>query len=111
MERSWNRQPHRIPAGSIGLPDAAQDALGRPSQIRTPNDRLHFLGDLLANARGQLQVDRENARRGRHAGDLAVWHDYLLADGKHKLRIVVLGEPYPSSDGSNIALTHLVVFR
>lgn len=41
----------------------------------------------------------------------SVWHDYRLEDGRHTLRIVVRGEPYPGSRGADIALSHLVVFR
>lgn len=41
----------------------------------------------------------------------SVWHDYWLEDGKHTLRVVVRGETYPGSKGSDIALSHLVVFR
>jgi hypothetical protein len=40
-----------------------------------------------------------------------VWHAFGLKDGKHKVRLVVKGEPYPDSTGSDIALTDLVVFR
>ncbi len=41
----------------------------------------------------------------------SLWHDYRLEDGKHTLRVVVRGETYPGSTGSDIALSHLVVFR
>ena len=41
----------------------------------------------------------------------SVWHDYYLDEGKHTLRVVVRGEPYSDSKGSDIALTHLVVFQ
>jgi hypothetical protein len=47
----------------------------------------------------------------RRKGWESVWHDYQLEDGNHTLRVVVRGEPYPGSAGSDIALTHLVVFR
>lgn len=47
----------------------------------------------------------------RPKGWESVWHDYRLEEGKHELRIVVRGEPYPGSTGSDIALTHLLVFR
>ena len=47
----------------------------------------------------------------RPKGWESVWHDYGLEDGRHSLRIVVLGEPYGDSAGTDIALTHLVVFR
>ena len=41
----------------------------------------------------------------------SVWHNYRLEDGAHTLRVVVRGETYPGSTGSDIALSHLVVFR
>ena len=47
----------------------------------------------------------------RPKGWESVWHDYDLEDGKHALRVVVLGEPYGDSAGSDVALTHLIVFR
>ena len=47
----------------------------------------------------------------RPKGWESVWHDYRLEDGRHELRIVVRGEPYPGSAGTDTALTHLVVFR
>lgn len=49
----------------------------------------------------------ENSPKGWES----VWHNYRLEEGKHSLRVVVRGEPYPGSKGSDIALTHLVVFR
>lgn len=49
----------------------------------------------------------ENAPKGWES----VWHDYGLEDGNHTLRVVVRGETYPGSTGSDIALSHLVVFR
>ncbi len=41
----------------------------------------------------------------------SLWHDYYLEDAKHTLRVVVRGEPYAGSQGSDIALVDLVVFR
>lgn len=41
----------------------------------------------------------------------SLWHDYYLEDGKHTLRVVVRGEPYAGSQGSEISLLDLVVFR
>ena len=43
--------------------------------------------------------------------DEAIWHAYGLAEGPHTVRLVVLGEPYGDSTGSEIALGNLVVFR
>jgi hypothetical protein len=46
----------------------------------------------------------------------AVWHAFGLEDGEHELRLVVRGEPYVESqgvgsEGAEICLTELVVFR
>jgi len=48
--------------------------------------------------------------------DEAVWHRFGLGDSEHVLRLVVRGEPYVESqvvqsEGTEIALTSLVVFR
>jgi hypothetical protein len=41
----------------------------------------------------------------------AVWHAFGLPSGSHTIRVVVRGETYPSSTGSNIQIEDLVVFR
>jgi hypothetical protein len=50
--------------------------------------------------------DEKNMKGGE-----SVWHAFGLKNGKHNLRLVVLGEPYTGSDGSDIAVDDLVVFR
>ena len=40
-----------------------------------------------------------------------VWHAFGLRNQQHTVRLIVKGEPYPGSQGSEIALTDLVVFR
>jgi hypothetical protein len=47
----------------------------------------------------------------REKGGEAVWHKFGLKSGKHTLRLVVLGEPYPGSGGAEIAIHDLIVFR
>jgi hypothetical protein len=49
----------------------------------------------------------ENSRKGGEA----VWHAFKLKPGKHTLRLVVRGEPYPGSKGSDIGIDDLVIFR
>ncbi|MDX2154171.1 MAG: ADP-ribosylglycohydrolase family protein [Bryobacteraceae bacterium] len=44
-------------------------------------------------------------------GGESVWHAFGLKNGKHTLRLVVLGEPYPGATGAEIGIDHLVVFR
>ncbi len=41
----------------------------------------------------------------------AVWHRFRLRPGKHELRLVVRGEPFPGSRGTTIGIEDLVVFR
>ena len=44
-------------------------------------------------------------------GGEAVWHAFGLKPGRHTLRLVVRGEPYPGSKGSQITLESLIIFR
>jgi hypothetical protein len=44
-------------------------------------------------------------------GGESVWHAFGLPPGEHTVRLVVRGEPYEGSKGSEISLTDLVVFR
>ncbi len=41
----------------------------------------------------------------------AVWHAFGLKPGKHTVRVVVRGEPYPGSKGAEIQIEDIVVFR
>ena len=44
-------------------------------------------------------------------GDEAVWHAFKLKPGKHTVRLVVLGEPYGESRGTDVCVEGLIVFR
>jgi hypothetical protein len=48
--------------------------------------------------------------RSNRTGE-AVWHGFGLKPGKHTLRLVVLGETYPGSSGSDVSVEDLIVFR
>ena len=41
----------------------------------------------------------------------SVWHEFKLKPGKHTLRLVVRGEPYPGSSGAEVGIQDLVIFR
>ena len=41
----------------------------------------------------------------------SIWHQFGLENKRHELRIVVLGQPYGDSQGSNISITGLLVFE
>jgi len=50
--------------------------------------------------------DEDRAKSGE-----AVYHVFRLKDRRHTVRLVVRGEPFPGSTGSDIGLTDAVVFR
>jgi hypothetical protein len=50
--------------------------------------------------------DEDSAKGGE-----SVWHKFALRDGRHEIRLVVRGEPYPGSRGTDVAVKDLVVFR
>lgn len=41
----------------------------------------------------------------------SIWHQFGLANQRHDLRIVVLGQPFGDSRGSDISITSLLVFE
>lgn len=49
----------------------------------------------------------EDSRKGGEA----VWHAFRMKNAKHTVWLVVRGEPWPGSQGSDIALEEFVVFR
>jgi hypothetical protein len=49
----------------------------------------------------------ENAQKNGES----VWHAWRLNPGKHTVRLVVRGETYPGSRGTDIAIQDLVIFR
>ena len=56
------------------------------------------------------QVDVYPDEDNRKYGD-SVWHAFGLENASHTVRVVVLGEPYGGSQGSDVVLENLVVFR
>ena len=55
-------------------------------------------------------LDVYSDEKGNRGGE-SVWHAFGLGNGKHQIRIVVLGETYPGSSGTDISIDDLVVFR
>lgn len=41
----------------------------------------------------------------------SIWHEFGLQDGQHELRLIVRGEPYRESQGSDISIASLIVFQ
>jgi hypothetical protein len=55
-------------------------------------------------------IDVYSDESGNKGGE-AVWHAFGLKPSRHIVRLVVLGEPYPGSRGSEVAIDDLIVFR
>lgn len=55
-------------------------------------------------------VDAYHEGRGDRR-DESVWHAFMLKPGHHTVRLVVRGEPYAGSQGSEIVLHDLIVFE
>ena len=92
---------------------------GSTAEIRFAGTGASVTGILLPNG-GQAEVwlDGEPHRtidvypdETMAKASESVWHAFGLADKRHDLRIVVLGEPYGDSTGSDISITGLQVFK
>jgi hypothetical protein len=53
-----------------------------------------------------VNSDDSNSRSGE-----SVWHAFGLSDGKHTVRLVVLGEPYADASGTAVAIDGLILYR
>jgi hypothetical protein len=50
--------------------------------------------------------DEDTAKR-----EEALWHAFGLKNGAHKVKLVVLGQPYSDSKGAEVAIEDLIVYR
>ncbi|MCC7496301.1 MAG: ADP-ribosylglycohydrolase family protein [Bryobacterales bacterium] len=66
--------------------------------------------DVYLDGKHEATVDVYPDEPSRKNGD-AVWHGFKLANTGHTLRLVVRGEPYPGSQGADIGVADLIVFR
>lgn len=66
--------------------------------------------DVYLDGKLHRTVDVFPDEKSRKGGE-SVWHAFGLQRGAHNLRIVVRGEPYSESAGSEIGVDDLVIFR
>ncbi|MEP7363705.1 MAG: ADP-ribosylglycohydrolase family protein [Acidobacteriota bacterium] len=66
--------------------------------------------DVYLDGKLDKTIDTYHEGRGTRAGE-SLWHVYSLKPGNHTVRVVVLGEPYPGSQGSEIIVSDLIVFE
>ncbi len=66
--------------------------------------------EVILDGSRQGAVDVYPDEPGRKNGE-SVWHVFGLPRGRHTVRVVVTGEPYRGSKGSDVAIEDVVVFR
>jgi len=55
-------------------------------------------------------LDVYSDEKGNRGGE-SVWHAFGLKNGKHQIRLVVSGETYQGSTGTDVSIDDLVVFK
>jgi len=102
------------------------DRVGRRASARGAEAAVSFAGTgailtgVYTNSGGKAEVyldgklhrtiDTFHEGRGDRGGE-SVWHVFGLDPGNHTVRLIVLGEPFPGSKGSEIVLRDLIVFE
>jgi hypothetical protein len=66
--------------------------------------------DVYLDGKLDRTVDVYNDEEGDRRNE-SVWHIYGLPAGKHTVRLVVRGEPYGDSTGTDVSIDGLIVFR
>ena len=94
-------------------------AAGAETSISFDGTGVIVVGPYLANG-GKAEVYLDGklhqtvdvySDEGGGKGEESVWHAFGLRNGKHTVRLVVLGQPYPGSTGTVVSLNDMVVFR
>lgn len=67
--------------------------------------------DVYLDGKLERTLDVYSDEPGHSKGGESVWHAFKLKPGKHTIRLVVRGEPYGESKGTEIGVDNLVVFR
>jgi hypothetical protein len=113
----WNGEWRDNSRGRSGSRISAQK--GAEASIEFEGTGAVIAGPYLTSG-GKLEVyldgkldralDVYSDEKGNRNGE-SVWHGFGLKNGKHALRLVVLGETYPGSSGAEVGIDDLIVFR
>jgi hypothetical protein len=113
---SWQAVEFRDPGGADFQ---MTDEKGAEASIQFTGTGAILVGPLLP-AGGLAEIFLDGVQVGTvdvHPDDTirrrreAVWHAFGLEDKEHALKLVVLGEPYKDSEGAEIGIRDLIVFR
>lgn len=105
----WRAEKGRRVTGAKGS-EAAVDFEGTGFIVVGPYLARGGKAEVFLDGKSQGTVDvypDENAEKGGES----VFHAFNLKPGRHTLRLVVLGQPYGASSGTDVAIDRLIVFR
>jgi ADP-ribosylglycohydrolase len=114
----WTGDWKRDPAPRNGVERSAETK-GAEASIEFEGTGALICGPYLVNGgTADVYVDRQLDRTvdvlvddGRRKAMEDVWHRFDLPPGKHTLKLVVRGEPFRDSKGSEVRVHSLVVYR
>ena len=66
--------------------------------------------DVYLDGKLDRKIDVFSDSDGPRGGN-AIWHTWGLKNGKHTVRVVVSGEPFRDSKGTQIAIDDAIIFR
>jgi hypothetical protein len=106
---AWKSDKQTILASGKGA-EAAIEFEGTGAMIVGPYLPTGGKADVYLDGKLHSTVDVYPDETARKGGE-SVWHAFKLRNGRHSLRLVVRGEPYSGSTGSEIGIDDLVIFR
>ncbi|MFN0167900.1 MAG: ADP-ribosylglycohydrolase family protein [Bryobacteraceae bacterium] len=106
---SWRQSQNARVAGGRG---ASAETVFEGSGVIVAGQYLATGGkaDVFLDGKLVQTVDAYPDEGATKGGD-SLWHAFGLPATRHAVRIVVRGEPYPGSKGTDVSISDLVVFR
>ena len=100
----------RVPTGPVSLPPTADPWLGTGFIVTGPYWPNGGTADVYLDGKLVKTVDVYPDEDSVKSGE-SVYHAFHLPAAQHTVRVVVRGEPYGGSKGTDIGIDGLVVFR
>jgi hypothetical protein len=128
FQGTWKSSIQRW-VGGLKLPLMISGEKGAEAVISFEGTGAYIIGRMLASGgKAEVYVDGKLHEKvdsysydDKGYGQMTLWHGFKLKDGKHTVRVVVLGESIPAStvggdaipasSGSDVAISELVTFR
>ncbi len=108
--RTWKTVQHTRIAGDKGA-EAAVSFEGTGAIVVGPYLGTGGKVDVFLDGKLDRTLDVYSDEPDRSKGGESVWHAFNLKPGKHTVRLVVRGESYGDSKGTEIGVDSLIVFR